>query len=178
MKYISNIENAFDIISVIFDSLVLNANLVLVVSKPEELMMKIMSKYKVIEAAGGYVRNSDQSLLMIHRRGFWDLPKGKVEVNEVFTETAMREVEEECGVNKLVIDSEPFITYHLYRDSISSIIKKSYWYSMRTGFAGELAPQTEEDIEKAEWVNVPVDKEKLNESYSSIREVMRHFFGT
>ena len=31
----------------------------------------------VIEAAGGLIFNAQQELLMIFRKGFWDLPKGR-----------------------------------------------------------------------------------------------------
>jgi hypothetical protein len=38
-------------------------------------------KYKMIYASGGVVFNNEK-LLMIFRNGFWDLPKGKIEINE------------------------------------------------------------------------------------------------
>ena len=42
---------------------------------------KFCEKYKMIYASGGVVFNHDK-LLMIFRNGFWDLPKGKIELNE------------------------------------------------------------------------------------------------
>ena len=35
---------------------------------------------QIITAAGGLVFNQNDELLMIYRRGKWDLPKGKLEV--------------------------------------------------------------------------------------------------
>ena len=61
------------------------------------------SKYILIEAAGGLVYNSDKQILMIFRNGKWDLPKGKKEDKETIIQCALREVEEECGINDLRI---------------------------------------------------------------------------
>ena len=49
------------------------------------------------------VYNDKGEILFIFRNGKWDLPKGGTEKNETMEETAMREVEEETGVNGLSI---------------------------------------------------------------------------
>ena len=66
--------------------------------KTEEL---VESFYTIIKAAGGVVEKND-SILLIHRLGKWDLPKGKLEKNEKSKTAAIREVFEETGlvVNK------------------------------------------------------------------------------
>ena len=51
-----------------------------------------------IIAAGGLVTNENNELLMIFRRGKWDLPKGKLDKGETIEECAIREVEEETGI--------------------------------------------------------------------------------
>ena len=53
----------------------------------------------MIYASGGVVFNNNK-LLMIYRNGFWDLPKGKMEINESELDCAVREVEEEGGVDR------------------------------------------------------------------------------
>ena len=53
--------------------------------------------FTVIEAAGGVVMKN-QEMLFIYRNGKWDLPKGKLEINESIPLCAVREVEEECVV--------------------------------------------------------------------------------
>ena len=54
----------------------------------------------VIEAAGGLIFNAQQELLMIFRKGFWDLPKGKVDEGESLGDCALREVNEECNYRR------------------------------------------------------------------------------
>ena len=68
-----------------------------------------------IIAAGGLVTNPQGQILWIFRRGFWDLPKGKVEKMESIEEAALREVEEECGIKQLVLDKLIDKTYHIYK---------------------------------------------------------------
>ncbi len=45
-----------------------------------------------IIAAGGIVVNPNKEILWIFRRGFWDLPKGKLDPNESIEACAIREV--------------------------------------------------------------------------------------
>ena len=54
-----------------------------------------LKKYTLIEAAGGLVVNDEGKILMILRRGKWDLPKGKLDENETIEKCAEREVIEE-----------------------------------------------------------------------------------
>ena len=62
-------------------------------------LLRIFSQcFTNITAGGGLVRNSQGELLVIFRRGKWDLPKGKAEKGETLEQTAVREVEEECGL--------------------------------------------------------------------------------
>ena len=53
---------------------------------------------KSIIAAGGIVMNKNNEVLLIHRRGKWDLPKGKLDCGETIEDTAVREVSEEVGI--------------------------------------------------------------------------------
>src|SRR5688572_21973426 len=43
----------------------------------EELTKAFFKKFTLIKAAGGLVRNESGELLLIFRRGKWDMPKGK-----------------------------------------------------------------------------------------------------
>lgn len=58
----------------------------------DELMAEFGKCFKRIDAAGGVVFNSEGKILVIHRLGVWDLPKGKAEKGESMEETALREV--------------------------------------------------------------------------------------
>lgn len=133
-----------------------------------------LSHFKTIRAGGGYVINDRSELLMIHRRGYWDLPKGKLERHETMPECAIREVMEECGVQHLRIQSEAFITYHLYAERGEWILKESHWYKMTCPFQ-PLHPQVEEQITEAVWAKLPVDEKMKMESFLSILEVLNHF---
>ena len=71
-------------------------------------------KFKVIVAAGGLVLNDKKEILFIYRGSKWDLPKGRQEKGESIEETAIREVKEECGINKLKIDDKLIKTFHFF----------------------------------------------------------------
>ena len=48
--------------------------------------------------AGSLVVNRNKELLLIYRKGKWDLPKGKVEKSEKKKHGALRETAEETGL--------------------------------------------------------------------------------
>ena len=62
----------------------------------------------VIESAGGLVCNDSHHILLMFKRGKWDMPKGRVEPIDSREESALREVQEETGLNskKLVIQAK------------------------------------------------------------------------
>ena len=109
------------------------------------------SIFKVIEAAGGVVFNEKEEVLVIFRREFWDLPKGKIDKGESPEEAAVREVQEETGLKNILLGKHILDTYHTYELKGKRILKKTYWFEMKTTDM-QLIPQQEEDIEQAEWV--------------------------
>jgi 8-oxo-dGTP pyrophosphatase MutT (NUDIX family) len=132
--------------------------------------------FKIIEAAGGLVFNSNNQLLLIERLGVWDLPKGKIDTGETPEIAAVREVEEECAVTGLTIENLVCKSYHTYFFKEKHILKRTYWYKMNTDFSQTLVPQTEEDITKVEWQHfTKKDIETLN-TYESIKDVLRECF--
>lgn len=130
---------------------------------------------KTIQAAGGLVLNEKQEILMIFRRGKWDLPKGKLDEGEKIEECAVREVMEETGLTKLNLGSLISITHHTYFDTWlkEEVIKETHWYSMQASSQEQLIPQTAEDIEVIEWVSPANLVDKLSNSYDTIVEVVR-----
>lgn len=134
----------------------------------KDLWKKFVSFYNIIEAAGGLVLNKQKEILMIYRLGKWDLPKGKIEKGEKKKDAAIREVEEECGIDQLEIIHKLNTTYHCYFLKKKRVLKKSYWYLMQTTYQDELTPQLEENITEVRWVNKNEIPELLNNTYASI----------
>jgi ADP-ribose pyrophosphatase YjhB (NUDIX family) len=130
------------------------------------------SQFKIIEAAGGLVKNKKGEWLFIFRNGKWDLPKGKIEKGESIKEAAVREVEEECGIRGLKIIKELESTYHTYFIEEKSIIKRTYWFEMESHYTAELVPQTEEGITEVKWIAADNFKFVLDNTYDSIKEVI------
>ena len=108
---------------------------------------------------------------MIFRNGKWDLPKGKLEVGENIKECAIREVQEECGVSGLSIINALQDTYHTYEINGKKILKRTYWFKMKTNFTADLIPQLEEGITKVEWVSKEGISTRLENSYENINEL-------
>ncbi len=135
-------------------------------------LIKFKEKYRLIIAAGGVVTNDEGKVLLIFRRGKWDLPKGKVEDNEPIELCAEREVKEETGLKELLLRKPLVITYHTYTEKGKSILKETHWFLLDASPDQEFEPQTEEDILKVEWV----EKERLgaykNNTYPLIIDVL------
>ncbi len=112
-------------------------------------------QFKVIEAAGGLIKNPDGQLLFIYRRGSWDMAKGKIDEGETPEIAAVREVLEETGIKATITDPTPTMTYHTYRDRKDlRVLKPTYWFNMYCTETN-LTLQHEEDIEDAVWMTVP-----------------------
>ena len=130
-----------------------------------------------IIAAGGIVVNPNKEMLWIFRRGFWDLPKGKLDPNETIEACALREVMEETGVSNLVLGDLIMTTTHLYHDKYvnTEVEKITYWYKMTTDQLQDGIPQTEEEIEAIAWVKKEDIAPYLAKTYDTIKQVMEAF---
>lgn len=137
----------------------------------EKLWTDFQSLYKIIEAAGGAVFNEKNELLVIYRRDFWDLPKGKIDKGETPEQAAVREVQEETGLETMELGNHIVDTYHTYPLKNKRILKKTYWYAMKTAET-KLTPQSSEDIERAEWVKLAEFLADNPTIYGSILDVM------
>ena len=135
-----------------------------------KLFNDFKSYFKYIEAAGGLVWNEKNELLVIHRLGRPDLPKGKIEKNETPKIAAIREVTEECGISDLQIVKEIESSYHIYNQNNKRFLKKTFWYKMKYVGNEQLIPQTEEDISSVEWCNSEKLKEYKQLTYKSLKE--------
>jgi ADP-ribose pyrophosphatase YjhB (NUDIX family) len=152
-----------------FDAIILHS------SNLDEMWDHFQSIYKIIEASGGVVVNDKKDVLMIYRLGFWDLPKGKIELGESKKEAAIREVQEETGIDKVYLQEFIHTTYHTYSNKKGKrILKVSYWYTMETT-ESELIPQEEEGIEKAVFTNLESFFSEPKEIYGNILDVIEKY---
>jgi 8-oxo-dGTP pyrophosphatase MutT (NUDIX family) len=130
--------------------------------------------FKLIMASGGLVLNKNKEVLMIFRRGKWDLPKGKLDEGETLEQCAVREVEEETGIKNIELKEKLTETYHVYKEFGKHILKESHWYKMLCNTAQKLVPQTEEDITDIKWVKQSDLKNYTSNTYQTIMEVLSH----
>lgn len=146
------------------------------VNDPKVLFKQIKRSVTLIKAAGGLVKNADSAYLFIERLGKWDLPKGKVEKGERMDETAVREVEEECGVSVESLGEKIKSTYHVYILRGEFILKKTNWYHMSVKGVPALVPQIEEDIQQAIWIKPDDFESVLENTYPLIKEMISDLF--
>ncbi|MCQ2148275.1 MAG: NUDIX domain-containing protein [Bacteroidales bacterium] len=140
---------------------------------PEKTYNMVCEEFKEVNAAGGLVCNRRGDYLLISRNGLWDLPKGHQEKGEDIAVTALREVQEETGVQDLKLRELICITDHCYKRDGIWHLKHTWWYDMLYTDPVDLTPQMEEDITKAAWVAKSSLPAYLKNTYPSIVEVFR-----
>ena len=141
-------------------------------SNPEYLINHFKNNFTLIIAGGGIVKNKEAEILMIFRRGKWDLPKGKLDENELIDQCAIREVKEETGLVNIEIGSHLITTYHTYYEKGKSILKKTHWYHMNFYGSEIPKPQIEEQITKIEWAKIGSMYKYFQNTYPIIKEVI------
>jgi ADP-ribose pyrophosphatase YjhB (NUDIX family) len=139
----------------------------------EQTYRRICGEFREVNAAGGLVSNRRGDYLLISRSGLWDLPKGHQEAGEDIEVTALREVQEETGVEELELRRLICITDHVYLRGGVWHLKHTWWYDMLYTNPTDLTPQREEDISKAAWVAKSSLPPFLKNTYPSIQEVFR-----
>ncbi len=147
---------------------------IVLLCEDEDLAVKdFFTHFVHIEAAGGVVYNSSNELLLIKRIGKWDLPKGKIDGAETPNEAAIREVMEECGIDRPELGEKLPSTYHTYKMHNHRFLKTTHWFRMQASYKKELIPQLEEQITEAKWFET--DKLDINQldTYASIRHLLQ-----
>lgn len=147
-------------------------NYLLLVEDPKATLKEIKKQVKVIHAAGGLVKNGDGKLLFIHRLGKWDLPKGKVDPGEKSRTTAVREVQEECGIKVDYLGEKIMSSYHVYEMKGTVVLKRTKWYEMAVNNSPKLIPQVSEDITQAKWLRKESLGKVFENTYHLIKDVL------
>jgi 8-oxo-dGTP pyrophosphatase MutT (NUDIX family) len=141
------------------------------------------SFFKMIPAAGGLVKNEKEEFLFIHRLGFWDLPKGKIDKKDIpegFSKldmqsaraAALREVKEETGLASVTITRELPVTWHIYTPNEKDILKRTQWFEMKADSSQPLAPQISEGIFLVKWTSPDAIHCIMAHTYASLRELL------
>ena len=130
-----------------------------------------------VEAAGGLVLTDSPKgprVLMIHRRGVWDLPKGKLDPGETPAEAALREVAEEVGIARealsLVGEIPPTVHGYAWPRKNVFAVKTTHWFHMRTT-ATAFTPEAAEKIDKVKWKRWPKALKQVG--FKTLRELLR-----
>jgi 8-oxo-dGTP pyrophosphatase MutT (NUDIX family) len=160
-----------------------NDNLEAVLVHPDQIVLFqfFQSVFHVIRAAGGVVLKKDK-LLFIFRNGKWDLPKGKIDSGETIEETALREVEEECGIGNLQIISKLPSTYHIYQSPYKKtfgewIFKETFWFEMNYSGSENGIPQEDEGITEVHWFDRNELDTVLENTYENLKQIIRLYRG-
>lgn len=117
---------------------------------------EVAQHFTPIIAAGTITFNKEGKILMMFRKGSWDLPKGKADPGESIAETAKRETQEETGLQEIQIIKELNPTCHVYFEPRVNawICKTTYWFIAHWHGKGLLIPQAEEGITALEWMDL------------------------
>ncbi len=135
------------------------------------VVLALKETFKMAPAAGGIVEK-DGKFVTIVRNGIPDLPKGHIEKGETPENAALREVEEETGINKLQIVKELPSTWHCYQVGEEWRLKRTYWYLMNTTEAIQPKPQTEEGVSEIKLVGNEDIEAFLKNTFRSICEIL------
>lgn len=137
----------------------------------EALLDIVKNYFTVWVAAGGLITNQEEEILLLFRRGKWDLPKGKLGEGENLEACALREVEEETGLHSVTLEHKITETFHFYSYKEKKILKHTYWYKMKFTGTELTIPQIEEDIVDIQWVKPENLAKYMKFSYQNIIDV-------
>jgi 8-oxo-dGTP pyrophosphatase MutT (NUDIX family) len=139
----------------------------------DALSEQLAAMYRPIAAGGGLVYNEKGDVLMIFRKGKWDLPKGKLDDGEDIAACALREVKEETGLQHVDLEEKICETYHAYEQNSEQLLKCTAWYKMKGTSADKLKPQKEESILEARWLGAQEIAPFAAKSYEAVQDVLK-----
>ncbi|SCC39038.1 NUDIX domain-containing protein [Chitinophaga costaii] len=144
---------------------------ILIAPDVNALLEQVKSYFTVLVAGGGLVVNNEGAVLLMFRRGKWDLPKGKLEEGETIEACALREVAEETGLTSISLLNKITETYHYYSHKNRPLLKHTIWFKMQFTGTELTVPQIEEDIMDIQWIQPENIGKYMQYSYQNIRSV-------
>ena len=131
------------------------------------------SRAKEERSAGGVVYRMEggRALFLLIRDSYknWGFPKGHLEVGEPPELAALREVQEETGLDGLALRGEIDTIDWYFRFRGRLIHKICHFYLMESA-SGETSPQREEGITACRWAMMPDAMQCI--SYANARAVL------
>ena len=106
------------------------------------------------------------------RNNTWDLPKGKLDKGETPEIAAIREVQEETGLQAVTLGTYICSTWHTYSHKKGTVLKQTYWYQMNAPKNQKIVPQIEEGITELRWIMKNSEQEIMKNTYPSIIDVI------
>jgi ADP-ribose pyrophosphatase YjhB (NUDIX family) len=100
----------------------------------------------------------------------WGLPKGHAEEGEAPAETALREVQEETGLNDLTLGEELVTIDWFFRSEGRRIHKYTTFFLMHSEL-GDPVPDRSEGISACEWIPLRTAHRRI--SYDNAAEVVK-----
>jgi len=148
--------------------------IVLYDDNPKNIYRDLKKIVVPVRASGGLVINEKRELLVILRKGRWDLPKGQIGVGETRKTAAEREIKEETGLLRITVGKKAGKTLHIFRRNRKRYLKISHWYYM-SAKKTKLYPERREMITKAEWM-LPDEFLRSKNIYAGIQELLKEIF--
>jgi 8-oxo-dGTP diphosphatase len=123
----------------------------------------------VIQAAGGLVWRQSAGgpeVAIVHRPGYddWSFPKGKMEAGEAWTETALREVEEETGLDVRLDDFAGSFSY-LVRQRVKVVLFWNMQVRQGSSFVAN------DEVDELKWL--PADQALALLHYALEKDLLR-----
>ncbi|GMQ82996.1 MAG: hypothetical protein BMS9Abin05_2467 [Rhodothermia bacterium] len=141
---------------------------------PRDAIRNLSPYQKPMEiAAGGgiitRVKKDELHILLIHRKGVWDLPKGKQDPGESISQCAKREVKEELGISRVKIVKALDVSVHVYSENRRFKVKTTHWFQMKTKDT-TFTPEKREGIKEVKWFSF--NKAERIVGYKNLRKLL------